>query len=161
FNGEVDFSLATFTELTFFSEATFTKRVDFSDAKFTEGADFTYATFTQEVDFTVATFTKGASFSGATFTEAADFTGATFLGRVSFVPEYEGGCQAAPIFSRGAVDFTEVIIEPPEALIIRNVDLQQWQFLDTDLRKAELTGVLWPTIGRRRCVVYDEKVERK
>jgi len=40
---------------------------------------------------------------------------------------------------------------------LRDADLQQCLFLDTDLRKAEITGAKWPKIGRR-FDIYDEIV---
>jgi len=59
------------------------------------------------------------------------------------------------VFSDAYVDFSELTIDPLDKLSFRDADLQKCIFLDTDLRKVEITGSIWPLI-EIRFGVYDE-----
>ncbi len=91
------------------------------------------------------------------------FTKTKFLGRTLFVSGKEDDkitgifCLTDP---EAAIDFTDVIIEPPDAIVFRDADLTKCRFLGTDLRKAEITNAIWPQIGNR-LGVYDEITLRK
>lgn len=113
--------------------ATFTKKAFFAGAKFLGGADF-----------------QDTSFKG----ETVDFRFSSFEGRTLFIPARKGD-EIVPIFSGLEVDFRQVVIAPLDGLIFRDADLQKCRFEDTDLRKVEMTGVLWPQTSGR-FGVYDE-----
>jgi len=105
----------------------------------------------------MATFTAGADFSGAKFSEGTGFYMAMFLGKTTFIGRYTDDKQRIPTFSgvKNEVDFRCVNVDPPEALIFREADLGKCRFEETDLRKAEFTGVSWPKRGKR-FQIYDE-----
>jgi hypothetical protein len=138
-------------------------RIYFRNAKFLEGADFGEARFDQEAYFEDSQFPKGANFRGANFVAGADFSGALFKGGVDFSnAKFAGktffrGREGRKIFRGVEVSFTDATIKPLDALVIRDADLQRCRFLGTDLRKAEITNVEWPEIGKRNAV-YDEKI---
>lgn len=172
---KANFYGATFAKKAFFGKATFMGETNFEGVTFTEGVEFSYTQFTGRVNFFMAKFAKEASFSRATFAQGADFTwvtfaegvgfsGASFLGKTLFThrkSEIFHDLLASlqrppdPIFSKVEVDFREVNIDPPDAVTFREADLRKCLFLDTDLRKACMTGVEWPQIGHR-VGVYDE-----
>ncbi len=166
FKEEAYFDWIEFPQHANFYGATFCKEASFYGAKFTGGADFTVATFTERATFVAATFTKKAFFAGAKFLgggdfqdtsfkeETVDFRFSSFQGRSLFIPAREDD-EIVPIFSGLAVDFRQVVIAPLDGLIFRDADMQKCRFEDTDLRKVEMTGVLWPQIGGR-FGVYDE-----
>jgi uncharacterized protein YjbI with pentapeptide repeats len=181
FFNDVTFSEANFEGTTFsagaaFNGAAFPGQANFGGATFSAGAFFDFATFSAEADFDQVTFSAKARFKGVKFSSGADFQRTQFTGRVSFwashfmgrtifafvppalgqgeEPQHEES--SGPTFARAQeVDFSEVFIVPPDALIIQHTDLQRCRFLDTDLRKIEITGVIWPRRGYR-LVVYDE-----
>lgn len=95
FDGDVDFSFATFSEYT-----------DFGRATFSSAASFIYATFKKQVDFGASIFSKKAIFSAATFSAAALFYETTFSAVASFVEAtFAYGNFYAVIFSAEA-DFS-------------------------------------------------------
>lgn len=174
FSKEANFSRAKFSKGAVFTGATFSKVASFTGAEFSEKADFTDATFSDEADFSgakfferakfskgadfsSATFSNGADFSGATFSEGANFFAATFLGKTKFIGLYPTGEKAIPIFSgvKNVVNFRNVNVDPPQALIFRDADLTKCLFEQTDLRKAEFATVSWPK-PKKRFQVYDE-----
>jgi uncharacterized protein YjbI with pentapeptide repeats len=184
FQDTVSFSHANFPDTAYFTDVTFSGNAIFSDATFARGADFRSTKFKKEAGFIdgilegradfqmaefggivyfwkasfgiayfmEATFEKEADFTNAKFSERAWFCYAKFLGRALFIGEKDN-----KIFSGPDVDFRNVVISPPDGLIIRDADLQKCRFLGTDLRKAEITNVDWPKIGKRNAV-YDEKI---
>jgi uncharacterized protein YjbI with pentapeptide repeats len=154
FSEGANFREATFSEGADFSRATFTKDADFTGATFTKDADFTDATFSEGANFLVARFSEGADFSGARFSEGANFLGATFSGRTLFAGR-SGNVQAKHIFAGTAVDFRQVVINPPDVITFLGADLTTCRFLDTDLRKVQLVDVEWPK-KRGRVRVHDE-----
>jgi len=182
FPEKADFNGATFNEGVDFSYAKFAKRAGFVEAKFTERANFASAKFTGGVDFLGTKFTKGADFKGATFNEEADFNGATFAkeaiffratfrARTIFAPiqPVQRKDKTLQIFSEADVDFSRVIVEPPDVLTLRDADLKKCRFQHTDLRKVEITNADWPEIiwpkkmpkgfgwlRTKRIGVYDE-----
>ena len=177
FAGWTTFAIAPFTGHAAFHWATFIQGAIFNGATFTQGADFGDATFTREANFHGATFTEGSWFNQTTFTQGADFGDATFLGenyfqRTRFEASttfqrsrfsgrllFTGGGEAQPDFlifqDATTVDFRNQVIGSAENVSFRQADFRTCRFLNTDLRKAELTGVRWPQKGGRR-VVYDE-----
>ena len=160
FSKGANFDRATFNRKAFFdratfSEATFSAEVDFIRMTFGERANFDRATFKNRASFYEVTFREGADFSGTTFDVEAFFRQARFKGRTSF-----SGERAKFIFCGATIDFSDITLEPLEALILRDVDLQHCHFLNTDLRKAEITGAKWPQAGGR-AVVYDEIASRQ
>jgi len=187
FAAEASFASATFAAEAEFERATFTGDANFLQAQFAEKANFRNVTFAQEAhfwvaafgsaDFVLARFSKPAHFYRATFTKQAEFgayfdagadfqqatfaqgpvsfRGSTFQGPTFFVAGGLAPTQA--LFAGVEVDCRELVIQPAEALIVRNADLRKCRLLDTDLRKAELTDVLWPRIGPR-FGTYDEIV---
>ncbi len=166
FNGEADFEKATFNEAGDFSEATFTGPAHFWYANFGKVAKFWHARFGGEARFSYATFTGEANFTEATFSDVADFRGVTFTGKAFFEEARFRGLtifargkepdQPTPIFFDTEVDFRNVILSEPGALIFRHADLGKCQFLGTDLRKAEITCPTWPE-AEGPTKVYDDK----
>jgi uncharacterized protein YjbI with pentapeptide repeats len=147
FAAKADFSDVAFAETVYFLRTLFLEHADFSSATFTMGAQFLGTSF-KRADFSHATFTQGAEFVDVLFTENANFLRTKFQGRTFF--EAIVGLRNTPrIFSGIEVDFRRVSVEPLDALIFRNADLQKCRFLYTDLRKAEFTNVKWPKIGGR------------
>jgi uncharacterized protein YjbI with pentapeptide repeats len=180
FAAKTSFRNATFSARADFSRVSFSAGADFLGATFSAGADFSLATFSAEANFLGATFSAGPNFSGAAFSAGAEFLGATFSaganfqvrlfsggnitfkqcrfsGRTLFAQLPEAGAQQIPRIFTGAttVNFSDIAIEPPESLSFRHADFRICRFLNTDLRKVELTGALWPQKGTR-WVVYDE-----
>ncbi|MGO9570173.1 MAG: pentapeptide repeat-containing protein [Desulfomonilaceae bacterium] len=158
-----------------FMNATFAATADFSRAKFTQGANFLFTEFTEanfefatlaeeahfldtkfrkQANFFYAAFTQGAEFVNVSFTEKARFFHAKFQGSTSFDGLEKLG-DATQIFSGIEVDFRRVTIEPLDALVFRNADVQKCRFLYTDLRKAEFTDVKWPEI-EGPSALYDQ-----
>ncbi len=131
----------------------FQEIADFRDATFSGEAHFSGATFSGEADFFGATFSRGADFSGATFFKAY-FSGAKFFGRTLFATLQDDN-KIVRVFSEANIDFREVTINPLDALSFRDADLRKCRFLDTDLRKVEITGATWSRVGNR-FGVYDE-----
>jgi uncharacterized protein YjbI with pentapeptide repeats len=189
-NGKADFDIATFNAMAVFIQTTFSREASFWRAAFSReahfyrgtfsgGATFFGATFGGEADFDRAAFGAAVLFSAVRFLRGAkfaassfacgpvDFSYAAFHGRMAFSGGGEEGGVPVPLFSgrNGAgveVDFRQVDIAPPDALILRDADLRKCQFAGTELRKAELTGVRWPGIpGQRREGVYDELLQRE
>jgi hypothetical protein len=146
-----------------FTRFVFPGGVSFRKATFSGDADFFEATFSGDAGFVGATFTKGADFAEATFSESANFSGATFSGRTLFAGRPGRGslytpsksARASHIFAGTEVDFTKVVINPPDVITFLGADLTTCQFLDTDLRKVQLVDVTWPQKGGR-VLVYDE-----
>jgi uncharacterized protein YjbI with pentapeptide repeats len=149
------FGGAMFTEEAFFGFATFTKEAFFRAATFTKEVRFVRTSFSEGAEFGGATFTKGADFDRATFTKGADFDRAIFSGRTLFAGRQGRAKAAGHIFADTAVNFRQVIINPPDAVTFLVADLTKCQFQDTDLRKMQFVGLKWPQKGRR-TVVYDE-----
>ncbi|MBI2174243.1 MAG: pentapeptide repeat-containing protein [Candidatus Omnitrophica bacterium] len=166
FSRDGDFSLATFSKGADFTGATFTEWGMFIAAKFLEGASFSVAEFSKRATFDDAAFSNGAYFDDAIFLGGASFKGvafeggdadfrsARFLGRTFFVSRQEGQ-KTIPIFSGVKVDFMEVIVNSPDAVTFLEADLRRCQLLDTDLRRIQFTGVIWPQLSGR-IGVYDE-----
>jgi uncharacterized protein YjbI with pentapeptide repeats len=183
FRDTVSFSSANFPDTAYFTDVTFNGNAIFGDVTFAKGADFRSTKFKKEAGFIDAKFLEGradfqkAEFGGivyfwkstfkityfmeATFEQEADFTNAKFLERAWFCyAKFLGralfiGGKDKKIFSGAEVDFRNVVINPLDALVIRDADLQKCRFLGTDLRKAELTNVTWPKLGKRDAV-YDD-----
>jgi len=188
FTGAAYFRRDTFTEGADFTRATFIKPANFSDATFTEAANFSGATFTKLTNFSGATFDLWADFSGATFTEEPNFSGvkftggvdfwetifeggkenkvnfefSKFLGRTLFIGKKEKDKETIGIFKNVEVNFKNVDINPPSAVIFRDADLSRCSFLGTRVDKIEFTGVKWAVIrekwGYSRTGIYDEKI---
>jgi uncharacterized protein YjbI with pentapeptide repeats len=176
FSGNADFENATFRGAALFTRATFSKGANFGRATVSKGANFgratvkeranfgwttvkedalfTEAMFSKGADFFRATFSKGANFGGATVSEDANFFRATVSGRTLFGGR-PGNAQAGHIFAGTAVDFRQVVINPPDVITFIGADLATCRFLDTDLRKVQLVDVEWPK-KRGRVLVYDE-----
>ncbi len=158
FSGKANFEGAKFTGKANFESAWFGGKANFERAKFTGKANFECAWFGGEANFGSAEFRAEANFESARFSGKTKFTKSKFLRRSRFVSGKEENkiiqifCSAKP---EAAVDFTDVIIEPLDSLIFRDVDLQRCRFQGTDLRKAEITGAKWPRIGSR-FGAYDE-----
>jgi hypothetical protein len=175
FNAEADFGEATFEELADFHGATFAKWTYFGSTTFSGRVNFFRATFTGEANFLRTTFTGEANFEETDFSARVDFLCTNFAARANFKRSqfrgrtlFTGGHvaeepQLCPLFSRATdVDFRDLVIASPESLSFRHVDFRTCRFLNTDLRKIELTGVHWPENPVRwrkkgtRRVVYDE-----
>jgi len=141
-----NFAEAKFFEKAIFFSATFSKWAAFPGATFFDQAGFKAATFTEQADFAGARFFKEADFASATFTGRGNFLNATFLAKTTFIGQYPKGKKPIPIFSgiKNEVNFRGVNVDPPQALIFRDADLSKCLFEQTDLRKAEFTGVKWP-----------------
>ncbi len=170
FSDQVDFSEVTFS-VADFGRSTFGEEANFRGASFLEHAQFPQVTFSGNANFGSTTFRKRANFRGATFGKGANFReslfakesvnlrSCSFLGRTIFTGRKQGG-RTAQLFSDVKVDFREVEIDPPDALVFRDADLSGCRLLETDLHKIELTSVTWPTtrsrFGIERIGVYDE-----
>ncbi|WUI02822.1 hypothetical protein OHR68_13770 [Spirillospora sp. NBC_00431] len=110
--GNVDFSVATFTEDANFSAATFTKVANFSDVTFAASADFGRAAFTEDADFRSATFTGDAYFRFTTFIRDVDFSGGRVEGRLELVR-----CAALELVWAGARISGELVVEAAVAWV--------------------------------------------
>jgi hypothetical protein len=110
-------------------------------------------------EFHSAHFLGGADFLGVQFAKLVRFRHARFVARTLFSSQQTHGA-AVQIFSGVEVDFSDVKIDPLDAVAFRDADLSECRFLGTDLRKAEFTKVKWARIvngfGIRRVGVYDE-----
>ena len=168
---KANFVKAIFHNWAVFIEAEFSGENDFSAATFYDDAVFILATFTQPAEFYASRFCKQASFSQTKFTEGADFSWAGFLGRTEFIGREKEDKKVIPIFSsgKGEVNFTGVSLDSSQKLIFRNANLTKCILEQTDLRKVELTGVIWPKTEEQfrtcgiswqkpiwRYLVYDE-----
>lgn len=169
FMGMANFREATFSEGVTFYGATFHGIAIFIDTTFNREVIFSGVEFTKRALFTRSTFSHGAKFSEATFSQGADFPEAQFSGgEVSFRYSrlygrtlFASRTESHPIFSKAhTVDCRQVIIEPLEALIFRNADLSKCRFLDTDLRKVQVTAVQWPQISHRSGVYDDPRISK-
>jgi uncharacterized protein YjbI with pentapeptide repeats len=115
FEGEADFSYATFKESASFpAGTTFEGKADFSNATFGKRADFARTTFSNAIIFkerayfSKATFEGGAYFSDATFEGRAYFYGATFEGEADFrEATFEGGAYFSDATFEGEADFSK------------------------------------------------------
>jgi uncharacterized protein YjbI with pentapeptide repeats len=177
FKGGAVFTGATFSGPATFGKARFDADAAFDGTAFRAGAGFEAAAFGGSATFAGATFAEAATWTGTRFCAGVDFTrvrfgrGADFRetaferGTVSFrrsviggptvfTPREEAG-RLVPVFQGVDVDFREVAVDPPDALALRDVDLTRARLLDTDLRKAELTGITWPSV-QKRSGVFDE-----
>lgn len=154
FIGPTHFVSTRFDDCAVFVETDFNDSADFRFSTFTEDADFSGSEFLEGADFGRTSFSGGADFGYTTFAAKADFKGATFFGKTVFFPPDSG--LNPSIFSEAEVDFRAVIINPLDALTIRDVDLTKCRFQGTDLRKAEITNASWPKISGTRFGVYDE-----
>jgi uncharacterized protein YjbI with pentapeptide repeats len=174
FTEEVDFRNATFAkeaifigaafiEDAHFSNATFTKEADFSVATFAKEANFYKAKFSEETDFIGTTFTKGANFARTLFKKGVvDFRYSRFFDRTLFVGFKEKKKKTTNIFQGIKVDFRNVDVTPPDAIIFRDADLSRCLLQGTRVDKIEFTGVKWNKIsgklGYSRVGIYDAKV---
>jgi len=177
FLGEVLFDHATFSQTAIFSFAKFTQQADFVGANFAQNATFEGAKFAGRVDFDLASFMANSSFRWAEFLStatfqmtlfkgtSADFMSSSFRDRAVFAARVnEGG--KVHIFSGVDVDFSFVIVDPPDVLSFIEADMRRCELMYTDLRKIQLAGVIWPRIPHRlvtyiprirgRIGVYDE-----
>ncbi|MBI5569327.1 MAG: pentapeptide repeat-containing protein [Desulfomonile tiedjei] len=147
FTGEMNFTKGRFAD------------ANFSGAKFAQKVDFEGRRFLGKSDFRRTQFKTGANFTGAYFEEKVNFSYAEFRERTVFAPKklaIEGfATETLPVFCDAEVDFRDVIIEPLDALVLRDADLSRCRCQGTDLRKAEITGALWRKIGSR-FGVFDE-----
>jgi uncharacterized protein YjbI with pentapeptide repeats len=165
FTGGAEFNKAVFGGAAEFDRATFGEDATFSDAEFANGAKFDKALFSGRVNFHETQFKEQVSFASAEFSKGANFYRTVFPRRVNFgLTAFLGGTffvsagQRNRIFSKAEVDFSAAIIQPLDALTMRDADLRKCKFLGTDLRKAEITGAKWPEKGGR-FRVYDEDVQ--
>lgn len=158
------FGPVTFKEKADFSFARFSGKIDFSHATFLEDVSFSGAEFDGDVFFSEAQFRGNADFTAALFKKNANFFRAVFQGRTSFISGKWNG-EIVQIFSgtteRSTIDFRDVIINPPDSLVFRDVDLRRCRFLGTDLRKVEIINADWCQIGDRHYAVYDEYLLRE
>jgi uncharacterized protein YjbI with pentapeptide repeats len=172
FNGEANFLDAKFKQANF-KNATFQKgavffvasfeKVTFETARFLEIADFYNATF-ETADFSLARFNEGSDFGAAIFTREAVFSRAWFCGRNVFASGRELE-RLQPIFLGAEIDFRQAIIDPLDALILRDADLRKCRFQGMDLRKLEITNANWPVRDKslpltcsQLSMVYDERL---
>lgn len=160
---KADFRDVEFSDVAIFFGVEFANEKDsanFLNSRFGKEANFVRASFPQEAQFTSATFEKGAIFDGTTFEDWVVFDGARFLGRTLFEPERRKGQER--IFSGAEVFFTNVTLDPLDAVTFRDADLSKCRFQGTDLRELEITNAEWPKIPRpfplspRRLGVYDD-----
>jgi uncharacterized protein YjbI with pentapeptide repeats len=170
FYGEVNFTAAEFG------------KANFSEAKFgTERADFFRTKFHGESKFERTRFLHGADFRGAKFVNGARFPQSEFWGKTIFAPYWLQEAFRELMFTNVEMDFTEVTIDPLNAITFRNADLRKCRLLDTDVRQIEFTGITWPKEDTReakilirwlrkakeklrigsRLMVYDEIAEPK
>lgn len=161
---EADFGHVKFDDEAIFRGVEFAekaKQANFLAARFKRKANFIKAKFPSGVNFVSAEFEEGASFLITAFADLVLFDDARFLGRTLFEPEE--GQDEDLIFSKAEqVFFTNVTLEPLEAVTFRDADLTKCRFLGTDLRKVEITNAKWPEMDRpfpllrKRSGVYDE-----
>jgi uncharacterized protein YjbI with pentapeptide repeats len=174
------FSGAVFAKGAIFGQADFTEEAHFTSVRFNEEADFTTAqfvarglfdavVFTGRAKFFNTSFLGGAVFSGAKFLDGADFEetrfkiwasfrSASFRQRTLFAAKQDRSI-TMPIFVGVEVDFTNVLIDPPDALTFLEADFRRCRFQDTDLRGVSIIGAMWPRIPgwlEDRIGIYDE-----
>ncbi len=160
FDGSIFKCGANFSEVNFWDEARFKNAVFEGDSSFWHvtfdgWTCFLHSNFAQWTSFEFAHFTK-ASFVNTTFErgvsfecafrngnqiqfESVNFTGCEFGGNGLFAGDEHGD----QIFANGDVKFRDVTLEEDASLHFRYADLSNCQFLRTDLRNAEFTGVKW------------------
>lgn len=181
FLGIADFSHSTFRWSPNFASATFSKNSDFGYARFHLGASFSSVVFRGRVSFSHASFEnaleptpenmfhKRVSFERSQFCAGADFQETSFRGvmvafnacsfqeRTLFTAREEMKTRI-PVFGDALyVDFQRVAIDPPEAVSYQEADFQNCSFLDTDMRKVGLIGVVWPRSEGRYRVPDDRE----
>jgi uncharacterized protein YjbI with pentapeptide repeats len=144
FSAGADFRVATFSGDVRFSDATFSEEANFFGATFSGDVRFSNATFSKRADFTRATFSKRADFTGISFESDVTFSGSHFHGRVQFTPLGIGPDNLYVFRADTSVDFRSVVLESPESFSFQYADFRTCRFLNMDLRKIELTEVLWP-----------------
>jgi hypothetical protein len=160
YSGIADFSRAIFSGDTYFSHTTFSRLAFFNDATFSGDAHFYNATFSGETDFSETTFSGETDFTEILFESNITFQRSHLDGRTVFTSKREVDPRKARVFSVDTdVDFRDLVLKSPESLSFRDADLRTCRFLNTDLRKAELTAVRWPRKGARD-VVHDEEILR-
>jgi hypothetical protein len=140
-------------------------KANFSEAKFEkERADFVHAKFHGASEFERTRFLQGADFRGAEFINGASFRQSEFWGRTIFAPYWLQEAFRHLMFENVEMDFTEVTIDPLNAITFRNADLTKCRFLDTDVRQIEFTGITWPKEDTREAKIWTRwlrKVKRK
>ncbi len=158
FSGKARFAFAEFSGDASFPSSKFSGDASFWSSKFSGKANFRSSKFSGDADFGSAEFSRDTDFGSAEFSGKTNFSESKFLSRTLFISRKRDDkiiqifCLTEP---EADIDFTDVIIEPPDAIIFRDADLTKCRFLGTDLRKAEITNAIWPQIGSR-AGVYDE-----
>lgn len=162
FGGPAHFAGASFGDWTSFVEAIFEGVASLHQVRFQGPVTFYESVFEGDFQFAGGTAASTVAFSRVRFDRRAIFSGTEFCGRLdlsqaTFGGEtiFEGRGSAPSIFDGIAVNFRDASFGYYSIIFIRNADLRQCQFLDTDLRGVEFTSVRWPRIKRGVCV-YDE-----
>jgi uncharacterized protein YjbI with pentapeptide repeats len=146
---------------TSFYDALFHGVTEFSDMIFEDWVDFS-ATFLGKTMFWMVFFQRGASFGGSSFKCEIKFANVTFkYPSVSFMGTIfedvliidEG--YNNKIFSEAVVDFRYVEFLKPEKVSFQKVNLSNFRFIGTDLRKVEFVDVDWNR-QEGRMMIYDE-----
>jgi uncharacterized protein YjbI with pentapeptide repeats len=144
-----------------FREAIFEQDADFDTARFAVFATFVKVQFRKQVSFNAAAFPSGVTFRRARFEGGADFRDAVFrrvadFERSSFLSgTVFNGEFSDLIFRDTELNFSQVIVDPLDAVSFREADFTRCRLEDTDVRQLELTGISWPRLGGRRAV-FDE-----
>jgi uncharacterized protein YjbI with pentapeptide repeats len=139
----------TFQDQTVFGAATFEGRTYFSGVAFNSTVNFSNAVFQAETDFSCVVFQKDALFQETLFKCTSHFWQAIFQGMVSFIfATFEDalvvdGEENNKIFCKKEVDFRDVKFLKPEKVGFKKVNLSNFRFLGTDLRKVEFVNVDW------------------
>jgi uncharacterized protein YjbI with pentapeptide repeats len=155
----------SFHKSEFYGEVNFTEsefgKANFSEAKFeTERADFFGAKFHGESKFERTIFRHGADFRGAKFVNGARFRQSEFWGRTVFAPYWLQEAFRELMFANVEMDFTDVTIDPLNAITFRNADLTKCRFLDTDVRQIEFTGITWPKEDTRDAKMWIHRLRK-
>jgi len=163
FQEDVIFHHATFSEGAIFFFVTFGKEASFNFAIFIGEASFAKTIFSRAADFGSTTFNKGGNFSGVLFKEGkSNFSFGKFFDRSLFIGSKDDKEKNIQIFKNIKVDFRNVVMSPPNAIIFRDADLSQCLFQGTRVDKIEFTNVKWAMIpgklGYSRTGIYDEKI---
>jgi len=162
FQGTVSFRFSKFLNNVDFGKAIFKDHVDFQTVFFHGEVKFVSTVFHKEVFFSIADFKKRVLFIRATFKGKSEFFAVNFIDRVDFMfstfeDELIINQGNKRIFSLKEVNFIDVKFFRPEKVNFIKVDLSNFGFLGTNLRKVEFVDVNWykkSKGGRNR--VYDE-----
>lgn len=161
FGDNANFESTQFGDGALFVGAQFGDGADFEGTKFGDRASFWSAKFGNRASFVAAKFGDGARFGFAQFGDGVDFMDAQFGHQLNFIyARFNGETNFKNIKfeernSNYVHNFTNVIFERPNKVVIENVDLNSFAFVKTNVQEINFLDCDWPEIGNR-LAVFDE-----